>query len=121
MTERMATVTDSMGKPIIRDHPALSQFCFENGYEFRGTLLGSKGVKIELVHKDDREAAIILPPAEARQCARWLLGTTDRQDRSLPKDLAEILQRIINIKKPHPALKRGDKRKIKDALRALKE
>jgi len=84
MTEKMMVMGHGTERTAVQQRSALSQFRYENGYEFRGTDLGNEGVKIELVHNDEPEAAIILPPAKAEQCARWILQTIGQHNHRLP-------------------------------------
>jgi len=121
MAERTTIIDASVGEPTVKAPPALAQFSYSNGYVFRGTDMGTCGVKIELLDKYDEGAAIILPPAEAEQCAKWLLETIGQQKCKLPNGLPEVLEKIAEDQRSRPGLSRGDKRKIKQALRVLKE
>jgi hypothetical protein len=122
VAELIIRIDSKTGKPVIEDRPALSEFSYENGYVFRGTDLGGLGVKIELVHKEKEEGggAIILPPGKAQECAKWLLKTLGQIYPSLPEELPDILKKIVKRKEATRILERGDKKKIKDALRLLK-
>jgi len=105
---------------MIKNRNCLSEFCYENGYVLRGTDLGGLGVKIELVHEDQGGGAIILPPGKAQECAGWLLQTLGQSHQNLPEELADILERIVTRKELSQILRRSDKKKLRDALRALK-
>lgn len=100
---------------------ALPEFSYENGYFFRGVDLGGGGVKLELVHQEQGGGAIIMPPEKAKQCANWLLKTIGQEPSELPIELADILQRIIKDKNVRETLKRGEKKKIQDAVRVLRD
>lgn len=121
MQEAVAQIDSRTGKPVTEENPALPEFCYENGYTFFGTDLGGTGVKIELVNKHEGGGAIILPPNKAEECANWLLGTLAQKGLGLPKELPDVLARIVSQKGLSRVLKRGDKKKIKDALRVLKK
>ncbi|MHC4617872.1 MAG: hypothetical protein ACYTEQ_08980 [Planctomycetota bacterium] len=122
MAELVIRIDDRTGEPVTENRPSLSEFRYENGYVFCGTDLGGLGVKIELLHKEKEEGggAIILPPGKARECAKWLLTTLGQTHPHLPKELPEILKKIIKRKEATRILERGDKKKIRDALRLLK-
>lgn len=120
MLESITSIDDKTGGPIIKVHSALSTFYYESGYTFLGEDLGNRGVKIELVHEDEDGRAIILPPGKAKECGRWLLETIGKERYKLPKELPDILERLIEQKGFKQRLKRGDKKKIKEALRVLK-
>ncbi len=104
-----------------QEKAALREFSYSDGYRFLGTDLGGLGVKLELVDKEQDAAAIILPPAKAKECARWLLRTIGQQEQRLPKELPDILERLAKVKSASTKLKRGDKKKIKDAIEVLKK
>ena len=104
-----------------QEKTALREFSYSDGYRFSGTDLGGMGVKIELVDNQQDAAAIILPPAKAEECGRWLLGTIGRQEKRLPKELPDILERLARVKSTRAKLKRGDKKKIRDAIEVLKK
>jgi len=99
---------------------SLPSFRYEDGYTFTASDLGKLGVKIELNHEYEHGMAIILPPRQVGECGRWLLGTLEQDSNGLPKQLCEILERLSEQKGMKPNLLRGDKKKIKDALRVLK-
>jgi hypothetical protein len=121
MAELITKIDERTGKPVIEDSPALAQFFYENGFLLLGTDLGNHGVKIELVHKNEAGGAIILPPKQAAKCAGWLLDTLGQPKPTLPDELPAILRRIVRQKRLGHALKRGDKKKIQDALQLLKK
>ena len=103
-----------------RRFDALPTFIFRNGYTLETKDLGNSGVKIELIHEYDAIGAIILPPKEVGDFGRWLLQTLGQDQHSLPKELGEILDRLSKQKKANQILKRGDKTRIRDALKILK-
>lgn len=111
--------------PENRDRPsrgpraALPPFTYDEGYTFSATDLGKLGVKIELKHRYDTAGAIILPPKEVAKCGRWMLETLEQESNGLPKGLRVILERLSRQSGFKPTLKRGDKKKIKDALKVL--
>ena len=100
---------------------SLAPFVFGNGYSLTAFDLGNGGVKIELGHDGDVDAAIILPPEEARNLGRWLLATLGLDAHGFPVELGGILERISKTKVPLSILERGDKKRIKEALRALRD
>lgn len=120
MLKSITSIDGKTGEPIVRKHSALSTFCYESGYTFLGEDLGNRGVKIELVHKYEDGKAIILPPRKAKECGRWLLKTIGEEGRKLPKELPDILERLVEQKGLKQKLKRGDKKTIKKALRVLR-
>ena len=113
-------IGDKPEKPIHEMYTALSAFRYEDGYAFSAIDLGTQGVKIELNRAYDVGAAIILPPEKVRDCGRWFLQTIGLNSHGLPKELTDILQRLITHKKAGQILQRGDKTKIKDALKVLR-
>ncbi|HUV40650.1 MAG TPA: hypothetical protein VMW23_02530 [Sedimentisphaerales bacterium] len=117
----MAGFQESTGQLTTQEKAALHEFSYSDGYRFLGTDLGGLGVKLELVDKQQDAAAIILPPAKAKECARWMLRTIGQQEQRLPKELPDILERLTRIKSAGAKLKRGDKKKIKDAIEVLKQ
>jgi hypothetical protein len=121
MAELVVKTDYETGKPLMKNRPSLSEFRYENGYVFRGTDLGGLGVKIELLHGDEGGGAIILPPGKAQECAKWLLQTLGQIRPGLPEEFPDVLQRIIKRKETGRILERGDKKKIRDALRVLKD
>jgi hypothetical protein len=114
------TVTGSRAnRNLSRRHSSLSGFEYQNGYRFSATDLGKQGVKIELLHRDDAEAAIILPPKEVGKCGKWLLQTLGQDRFGLPPELPDILKRLTKQKGTKRVLQRGDKKRISDALKVL--
>jgi hypothetical protein len=106
---------------LLRKRPsALSGFSYENGYMLSATDLGNQGVKIELAHERQDSGAIILPPAKAKECARWMLQTIAHKNHNPLKELPDILNRLVKQKTSGRILQRGDKKKIKEALKLLK-
>ena len=108
------------GKPINRMYDAFSTFRYEDGYKLSAIDLGLRGVKIELNQAYDAGAAIILPPNKVQDCGKWLLQTLGQDSYGLPRELTDILARLINHKKAAQILERGDKTMIKDALKILR-
>ena len=108
------------GKPINRMYAAFSTFRYEDGYKLSAIDLGLRGVKIELNQEYDAGAAIILPPNKVQDCGKWLLQTLGQDSHGLPRDLSDILTRLITHKKAAQIFERGDKTKIKDALKLLR-
>jgi len=107
-------------KPANRRSSSLPPFVFGNGYSLAAFDLGNGGVKLELGRDGDVGAAIILPPAEVRNLGRWLLRTLGQDEHGFPVELGGILERLSKTKVPLPILERGDKKRIKAALHALR-
>ena len=120
MLELITKIGDKTGELIIKRRPGLSTFCYESGYTFWGEDLGNRGVKLELVGEHEDGRAVILPPGKAKECGRWLLQTIGEGKYKLPKELPDILERLIEQKGLEQRLRRGDKKKIKEALKVLK-
>jgi len=99
---------------------ALPGFNYQNGFSFSTTDLGKSGVKIEFSHENDVAAAIILPPYAVAQCGRWLLETLGQDKHGLPNGLSDILRRLSKHKGIERSLERGDKKRMKDAIRVLR-
>ena len=99
---------------------ALPEFHYEDGYRLSAKDLGKTGVKIELSHNYNVGGAIILPPEQVRECGTWLLETLEQESNGLPKQLTDILERLSKQSGFRAKLERGDKKKIKDALKVLK-
>ena len=99
---------------------ALPGFHFQNGYTFSATDLGNHGVKLELLHKNDVAAAIILPPKMVAKCGRWLLQTLGQDRHGLPNGLSQVLRRLNKQKAAERLFQRGDKKMLKDAIRVLR-
>jgi hypothetical protein len=95
---------------------ALDEFTYKNGYVLTVTDLGSDGLRIELIHSYEGSAAVIMPSDIARRCAHWMLRSLAIREPQLPADLPGALHRLVSNK----TLKRGEKRKIRDAIRILK-
>ena len=127
MLELITKIDERTGELITGKVSALSTFLYESGYILCGEDLGNRGVKIELARETEDGRAIILPPEKAKECAEWLLQTIGERKRKfteakyqLPSELSDILERLIERKGPKQTLKRGDKKKIKQALEVLK-
>jgi len=106
--------------PVDRRSSSLAPFVFGNGYSLTAFDLGNGGVKLELQHQGEPEAAIILPPEEVRNLGKWLLRTLGQDERGLPLELSGILKRLSKAKLKIPILERGDKKRIKEALQTLR-
>ena len=119
MRDRIVGLDNRPDKPLNGRFDALPAFIFRNGYTLQANDLGNSGVKIELLHEFDTVGAIILPPKEVSQYGRWLLETLGQDRYGLPRELPEILRRLSKQKKANQILQRGDKTKIKDALKVL--
>ncbi|MBN1360670.1 MAG: hypothetical protein JW993_08765 [Sedimentisphaerales bacterium] len=107
-------------KPTGRASASLPSFVFGNGYSLTAYDLGSAGVKLELDYNGDVGAAIILPPEEVGNLGRWLLQTLGQDKHGFPVELGGILERISKAPAKYQILERGDKKRIKEALRALR-
>lgn len=107
-------------KPINRTSSSLPSFVFGNGYSLKAYDLGSSGVKLELDHNGDVGAAIILPPEEVGCLGRWLLQTLGQDRHGFPVEIGGILERLSKAPAKSPILERGDKKRIKEALRVLR-
>jgi len=99
---------------------SLPPFVFGNGYSLSAFDLGNSGVKLELYHNGDVGAAIILPSAQVQRLGRWLLRTLGQDENGFPVELGGILERLSKTKIENSVLERGDKKRIKEALRALR-
>ncbi len=121
MAELTAKNQNEMQTILDEENPALDSFEYENGYIFSATDLGNMGVKVELGQGYDKHGAIILPPHKAEQCARWMLHTIGQKEKALPRDLPDILERLSSQKNANKILKRGDKTKIRRAIKVLKD
>lgn len=117
---RLTEQIDEKGPLPAKKRSAISEFCYENGYRLSVTDLGNEGVKIELVHEYKDGGAIIVPPAKAEECGKWLLQTIGQIKYSPLKELADILQRLMREKSLGQILQRGEKKKIREAVRLLK-
>ena len=120
MGQGSAGLENRVAKPFDRRFGALPGFVFSNGYTLQASDLGNSGVKIELLHDYDTVGAIILPPKEVGRCSRWLFQTLGQDRFGLPGELPEILRRLSTEKNAGRVLRRGDKARIRDALKALK-
>ena len=112
--------TAEENKSVVAKRSALAGYCYENGYVLTVTDLGNQGVKLELVHECQDGGAIILPPAKAEECAKWLFQTIGQVKHSPVKELCDILQKLMREKALSRMLQRGDKKKIREAVRLLK-
>lgn len=117
--EAVIGIDEKTGQPIIEELSAVPTFSFRNGYTLSGLDLGQHGVKLNLVRQCEDPRGIILPPEQTRQFGSWLAGTVAAKPQSLPPDLADILRRILKQKGLRATLKKGDKTRIRQALRAL--
>lgn len=99
---------------------ALPPFQYKDGYMLSASDLGKLGVKIELNNEYEHGMAVILPPRQVGEYGRWLLETLEQDSNGLPKQLYEILERLSGQKGMKLNLRRGDKKKLKDALKVLK-
>lgn len=120
MMKASAGINSQIGKRMDKRYTALPEFCYQDGYTLWATDLGKRGVKIELAHTQDDGGAIILPPKKAGEYGRWLLETLGQDSLGLPTELPDILERLAKQRASGRILKRGDKKKIKDALKVLK-
>ncbi len=111
-TESEKTLTSSRG--------VLPGFTYQDGFSLSATDLGNNGIKIEFFPDNDVAAAIVLPPRAVAQCGRWLLETLGRDKHGLPNGLSDILRRLSKHKGIERSLERGDKKRIKEAIRVLR-
>ena len=107
-------------RPADRRSSSLPPFTFGNGYSLKAFDLGGSGVKLELHHNDRVGAAIIIPPGEVGNLGKWLLRTLGQDEYGFPVELAELLERLSKAKVEDSVLQRGDKKRIREALRALR-
>jgi hypothetical protein len=117
--ETVIGIDEKTGHPIIEELSALPSYSFRNGYTLSGLDLGQRGVKLNLLRQCEEPRGIILPPEKARQLASWLAGTAAAKSPALPPDLADILRRLLKQKDLRPALRKGDRATIKQALQVL--
>lgn len=110
---------NSPDKPTKYGRGVLPAFRYEDGYTLSASDLGKIGVKIELNHEHDAGVAIILPPEKVAECGRWLLETLEQDSNGLPQQLRDILERLSKQSGFKPTLQRGDKKKIREALKVL--
>lgn len=120
MRDLITGIDYKTGELIIDKDSALPGFYYKDGYILSCTDLGKAGVKIELTHRNEGSGAIILPPDKAQDYLGWLLQTLGHRNHALSEEFVEILKRLINEKKLDKILKRGDKKKVKDVLKFLK-
>jgi hypothetical protein len=120
MEESIARTTANTAKLSGRERRSLPGFEFQNGYRLSATDLGNHGIKIELAHDNDEPAAIILPPQAVAKCGMWMLRTLGQDKHGLPHGLSDILRRLSKLSGSHRILERGDKKMIRDSLRALR-
>lgn len=113
-------IGDTPGKSINQMYAAFSAFRYKDGYTLSVIDLGTQGVKIELIQAYDIGGAIILPPKKVQECGRWLLQSLGQNSFGLPKELSDILHRLISHKKSGQILQRGDKTTIRNALKVLR-
>ena len=107
-------------KPADRKSSSLPPFTFGNGYSLKAFDLGSAGVKLELQHEGRVGAAIIIPPEEVGKLGKWLLRTLGQDEYGFPVELGGLLERLSKAKVEDSVLQRGDKKRIREALRALR-
>jgi len=119
MVKLSGRIGNSPKKLVKHARTALPAFRYEAGYTFFASDLGKLGVKIELNNEYDTGAAIILPPGKVGECGTWLLETIGQENHGLLKELRGILERLSKQSGLRPTLQRGDKKKIKDALKVL--
>ena len=119
MAKLSRLIGNSPEKRVNRARTALPAFRYEAGYKFSASDLGKIGVKIELNNEYDTGAAIILPPRKVGECGTWLFETIGQENHSFLKELRGILERLSKQSGLRPTLQRGDKKKIKDALKVL--
>jgi hypothetical protein len=107
-------------EPANRRPSSLPPFTFGNGYSLRAFDLGGAGVKLELHHEGRVNAAIMLPAQEAGKLGKWLLRTLGQDEHGFPVELAGLLERLSKAKVEGSILERGDKKRIREALQALR-
>ena len=120
MLEMTSEMSKGAGKVETLRRESLPGFSFRNGFSLSATDLGNNGVKIEFSHENDVGAAIILPPEAVGQCGMWLLKTLGQDRHGFPAEFPKILRRLSKHKGIERSLERGDKKRIKDVLRALR-
>ena len=121
MVEVIAKINERASDIIIKEISTMSEFSHANGYELRSKDLGNRGVIIEIGNKYEEGRAIILPPKKAKEYGKWLLRTIGEKKREFPKELAGILEKLIEEKNTEQKLKKSEKSKIKSAIRILKK
>ncbi len=120
MIELTAELSKHTSKLDTFERDALPGYSYQNGFLFSATDLGNNGIKIEFSHENDVAAAIILPPYAVAQCGRWMLETLGQDKHGLPNGLSDILRRLSKHRGIERSLERGDKTRIKDAIRVLR-
>jgi hypothetical protein len=103
----------------IKRYSSIPDFTYADGYRLSATDLANRGIKIELSHEHDRSSAIILPPDQVAECGRWMLKTLGQDRHGLPNGLGDVLRRLSRGREP--VFERGDKQRIKEALRVLNQ
>jgi len=103
----------------IKRYSSIPDFIYADGYRLSAVDLANRGVKLELSHEHDRSSAIILPTDQVAECGRWLLRTLGQDRHGLPNGLPDVLRRLSGQRGAEPAFERGDKQRIKEALRVL--
>lgn len=88
----MAGFQESTGQLTTQEKAALHEFSYSDGYRFLGTDLGGLGVKLELVDKQQDAAAIILPPAKAKECTAGCCGRLASRNRGCQKSCRIFLK-----------------------------
>ena len=117
---KLSRLTGNSPKKLMNHaRTALPAFRYEAGYTLSASDLGKIGVKIELNNEYDTGAAIILPPGKVGECGTWLFDTIGQENHGFLKELLGILERLSKQSGLRPTLQRGDKKKIKDALKVL--
>lgn len=118
---KVSTRSRNRSKRLLKHRrDALPEFHYEDGYRLSAKDLGKSGVKIELSHNYNIGGAIILPPRQVREYGTWLMETLEQDINGLPKQLTEILERLSKQTGTMLKLERGDKKKMREALRALR-
>lgn len=107
-------------RPAKHTSSSLPPFLYENGYSLAVSDLGNAGVKLTLSHDGDVGAAILLPPKAVETFGKWLLQTLGQDEYGFPVELGGILERLSKIKARQSFFERGDKKRIRQALRALR-
>ncbi len=121
MAKLSGRIAKSPNGPAKHGRGVLPAFRYEDGYTLSASDLGKLGVKIELNHEHDAGVAIILPPEKVAECGRWMLETLEQDSNGLPQQLRGILERLSRQSGFKPTLQRGDKKRIREALKALRQ
>ncbi len=106
---------------LLEKYSSIPGFQYEDGYTIEATDLANRGVKIEMSHRHDMDGAIILPPEKVSECGRWMLKTLGQDQHGLPNELTDVLRRISRQTGQSAVLQRGDKQRIREALRILNQ